>query len=60
MAIVTLTFYVRRWIGKRAWRVVHFASFLVFAFVLAHGLFAGPDSRQMWAQGMYCSAGRVY
>jgi predicted ferric reductase len=57
MAIVALTFYLRRWIGKRTWRAVHSASFLVFGLVLAHGMFSGPDSGQTWAQGMYWFTG---
>ncbi len=57
MAIVTLSFYVRQRIGKRAWKLIHYASFLLFAFVLLHGVFAGPDSNEMWAQGMYWFTG---
>jgi predicted ferric reductase len=53
MAVVAVSFYLRRWIGKRAWRAVHSASFLVFAL----GVFTGPDSNQTWAQAMYWFTG---
>lgn len=57
MATVTFSFYVRRWIGKRAWKTIHFASFVLFAFVLIHGVFTGPDSDELWARGMYWFTG---
>src|SRR5439155_688934 len=53
MALVTLSFYVRRWIGARTWRLIHFLSFAVFALALVHGLFSGTDSSTPWALGMY-------
>jgi predicted ferric reductase len=42
-ALLVGSFYVRKRIGQRAWRLVHFASFLVFALTLAHALAAGTD-----------------
>lgn len=57
LAIVTLSFYVRRWIGKRTWKLIHYVSFALFAFVLLHSLFAGPDSDELWARGMYWFTG---
>lgn len=43
MALLVGSFYVRKRIGQRAWRLLHFASFAVFALSLAHGLVAGSD-----------------
>lgn len=45
---VTFTFYVRRWIGVKVWRWIHYLSFLVFFLVLAHGLFSGTDTGLLW------------
>lgn len=42
-ALLVASFYLRRRIGPRAWRTLHYASFAVFALGLAHGLLAGPD-----------------
>ncbi len=42
--LVTVTFYIRRSIGQRAFRVIHYASFVAFLATAAHGLFAGTDS----------------
>jgi predicted ferric reductase len=57
MALVTFSFYVRRWIGARAWRAIHFLSFVVFVLALLHGLFSGTDSSAPWAIWMYASTG---
>jgi predicted ferric reductase len=50
---VTLTFYIRRQIGNRLWRLIHFVSYAVFAMVLLHGLFSGTDSGNIWVLAMY-------
>jgi predicted ferric reductase len=57
LALVTLSFYVRRWIGVRTWRLLHFLSFAVFALSLAHGLFSGTDSSAPWVVWMYVGSG---
>lgn len=56
MALVTMTFYMRRWIG-RAWRSIHYLSFAVFVLALLHGLFSGTDSNAAWAIWMYAGTG---
>ena len=53
MALVTFSFYVRRWIGARAWRAIHFLSFVVFLLAVVHGVFSGTDSSLPWAHWMY-------
>jgi sulfoxide reductase heme-binding subunit YedZ len=54
--LLVLSFSLRRRIGMRAWRTLHWASYLVFATATAHGLTAGSDSAQPWAQGLYLGA----
>ena len=44
MAIVVGSFYVRRQIGQRAWRTLHYVTFLAFLGATAHGVMAGTDS----------------
>lgn len=56
MVLVTVTFYMRRWIG-RAWRSLHYLSFAVFVLALLHGLFSGTDSSAAWALWMYAGTG---
>ncbi len=44
IAPITLSYYVRRVIGHRVWRLIHFLNFGVFGLVLIHGLFSGTDT----------------
>lgn len=60
LAGVGLSFYVRRRIGQRRWRVIHYLSFAVFALALVHGLFSGTDSVLPWVRSIYwVSAGSL-
>jgi predicted ferric reductase len=52
-AIVSLSFYVRRGLGSRAWKLIHYASFFNFTVALMHGLTSGTDSSTPWAQAVY-------
>lgn len=54
---ITLTFYVRRWITQRVWRLIHYLSFATFLLVLAHGITSGSDSATPWAQALYWFTG---
>ncbi len=56
-ALVGLSFYVRRFIGRNAWRLLHGASFAVFVLALAHGLCTGSDSNSWWAASIYWASG---
>ncbi len=56
MALVTASFYVRRHIGHRAWRALHYLTFIAFAGSTAHGIAAGTDSGHAWAQWIYLAA----
>jgi predicted ferric reductase len=44
VAVVTGSFYVRRQIGQRAWRLIHYLTFLGFVGVTAHGITSGSDT----------------
>ncbi|KPV53579.1 hypothetical protein SE17_08820, partial [Kouleothrix aurantiaca] len=57
MALVTFSFYVRRWIGARTWRMLHFLSFAVFVLALGHGVVTGTDTSTIWATLMYAGTG---
>ena len=56
MALITVSFSLRRWIGGRNWRRLHYATFLVFLMGTVHGLAAGTDSSQPWAFSLYLGA----
>jgi len=53
MAIVVASFYLRRQIGQRAWRTLHYVTFLAFLGATLHGLLAGTDSGAPWAWWTY-------
>src|SRR5512138_2193621 len=55
--IVNVSFYIRKLIGQKTWRVLHYASFVMYAMGLVHGLFSGTDSPASWAQGYYWISG---
>ena len=43
-AVVTLSFYVRKRIGARVWRVLHLTTLLAYAGALLHAALLGTDS----------------
>ena len=44
MAIVSMSFAWRKWLGQTGWRLLHYTSFFFYAVVTVHGLMAGTDS----------------
>jgi predicted ferric reductase len=56
-AVVGLSFYARRTIGPRRWRMLHYLSFGVFALALGHGVLSGTDSASLWVRWMYWLSG---
>jgi predicted ferric reductase len=47
--IVNMSFYIRKRIGKRTWRIIHFASYASFIATTIHAVFSGTDSTTAWA-----------
>jgi methionine sulfoxide reductase heme-binding subunit len=41
--MLALSFRMRKWIGQKGWRRLHYASFAAFALSLGHALFSGTD-----------------
>jgi predicted ferric reductase len=52
-AIISATFYIRKGIGPKAWKIIHYASFFNFSITIIHGLASGTDTTLPWAQGIY-------
>ncbi len=57
LAMVGLSFYIRKHLGHRSWRLIHYLSFLMYALALAHGIFAGTDTRVAGVRLFYWAAG---
>jgi sulfoxide reductase heme-binding subunit YedZ len=53
MVLVYGSFYVRRRIGQRGWRLLHYTTLLAFVGATAHGLMAGTDTPAGWAFWSY-------
>jgi len=58
--IAVASFYVRRFIGQKTWRLIHYVNFAGYAMGLLHGMFSGTDSSAGWARWYYwLSAGSL-
>jgi len=57
--LVHASFTLRRRIGTRTWRKLHYVSFFVFATALLHGWLAGSDSSAPGMQALYVSSATV-
>lgn len=53
MVVVAASFPLRKLIGMRAWRRLHWATYPVFAMAALHGVQAGTDTNQPWAKAFY-------
>lgn len=56
MLVVYASFSMRRRIGTRNWRRLHYGTYLIFALSTVHGLAAGTDSGSTWALAFYGAA----
>jgi hypothetical protein len=56
MLVVYLSFPLRRRIGTRTWRRLHWATYAVFALATVHGLAAGSSTHETWALALYGAA----
>lgn len=56
-AIIVFSFYVRKRIGKKVWRSLHYASYICFLGVLVHSLYSGTDAATNWSQYVYWFSG---
>jgi sulfoxide reductase heme-binding subunit YedZ len=57
LLLLVISFYVRQFIGYRAWRTLHYLTFALFAGATLHGLSAGTDTSQAWAKLIYIVSG---
>jgi methionine sulfoxide reductase heme-binding subunit len=52
-----LSIYIRRLIGYRAWRVLHYGTYALFPLSLLHGIGTGTDTHSWWGAAIYIVAG---
>ena len=56
-ALLIVTFYVRKQIGQKLWRLIHYSSFLAFWLVLIHAAAMGTESKFLGVQFFYLLTG---
>ncbi|MGD2043166.1 MAG: hypothetical protein PVJ28_05890 [Acidimicrobiia bacterium] len=59
LVVVVGSFYVKKHIGQKTWRLIHFASLGVFLASLLHGISAGTDTRAPLMLGLYVGSAFV-
>jgi predicted ferric reductase len=57
--VVHVSFALRRRIGAKTWRKLHYLSFAVFVLGLGHGLLAGSDSASSGFRFLYAASAAV-
>jgi predicted ferric reductase len=50
------SFWLRRLVGYRTWRVLHYGSFVAFTLATLHGILSGADSGMAWMIAVYAVA----
>lgn len=53
LALVSITFYIRKRLAPNAWRTIHYLSYAMFAFILLHSIFSGSDTGVAWTGLIY-------
>ena len=56
MVLVYASFSLRKWIGAKNWRRLHFTTYVVFLGATLHGLLAGTDSARPGTFALYLAA----
>lgn len=51
--LVTVTFYIRKWISMKTFRTIHYLSVAAYFGSLLHSVYAGTDTTLTWVQWMY-------
>lgn len=54
---LALSVHLRRRVGYRLWRVMHYATQAIFPMALLHGVGTGTDTHSLWAIALYLGCG---
>ncbi len=55
MAVIGFSFYVKQWIGRTLWRLIHTLSFVIWLLSLLHAIVSGSDTELL--NGFYWFTG---
>jgi hypothetical protein len=53
---LAISSYLKKFIGYRVWRTMHYGGFVVWVFALIHGVTTGSDTRAPWATAIYAGS----
>jgi len=56
IVLIGLSFYLTKWIGQRAWRVLHYVTFATYAGGALHAVWAGTDSGLLEVRYFYLAS----
>jgi len=54
---LALSVHLRKWIGYRAWRILHYGTYATWPIAFLHGLGTGSDSLTWLGAGIYAACG---
>jgi methionine sulfoxide reductase heme-binding subunit len=54
--LITASFWLRKRIGARVWRRLHWFTYALFGLATFHGITAGTDTTQPWVRDLYLGA----
>jgi predicted ferric reductase len=54
---IVISFYARKFIGQKMWRMLHYLTFAVYLLALSHAIFAGSDTGLILSVLLYWSTG---
>jgi predicted ferric reductase len=57
LALLSLSFYLTKWIGQRAWRTLHYLTFLTYLGGTVHAVWAGTDSDILGVRYVFLATG---
>src|SRR5438477_4425379 len=56
IAVIYGSFWARRYIGYRRWRLLHYGTFGAFVLVTVHGILSGADAHTAWLVVIFSAA----
>jgi len=57
LALLSLSFYLTKWIGQRAWRQLHYLTFVAYMGGTVHAIWAGTDSGVLGVRYVFLALG---
>lgn len=56
-SVLVISYYLKKRIGYKTWRLIHYLGFLAYVVILIHGVFSGSDTNTIWATSIYWITG---